>query len=82
MDIARRVTNGVKKIQIDAQLFLCIFRQLLHVSGVSKPIIRRYKHLYTTIGTYYSFWMTVCYPGWIRFGRIYSPSSGGTNVCI
>jgi len=27
--------NRVKKTQIDAQLILSIFRQLLHVSGVS-----------------------------------------------
>jgi hypothetical protein len=27
----------------------------LHVSDVSKPIIRRYKSMDTTIGTYYSF---------------------------
>ena len=47
--------NRVKKIQLDAQLNLSIFRQPLHVSGVSRPIIRRYNHMYTTIGTYYSF---------------------------
>ena len=34
---------------------LSIFRQPLHVSGVSRPIIRRYNRMYTTIGTYYSF---------------------------
>jgi len=28
---------------------------LLHVSGVSRPIIRRYNRMYTTIGTYHSF---------------------------
>jgi len=33
---------------------LSIFRQTLHVSGVSRSIIRRYNHMYTTIGTYYS----------------------------
>ena len=32
--------NCVKKNQLDAQL--SIFRQLLHVSGTSRPIIRRY----------------------------------------
>jgi len=46
--------NRVKKHQINAQLILSIFPQLLHVSGVSKPIIRRYKRMYTTIGTYCS----------------------------
>ena len=34
--------NHVKKNQIDAQFILSIFRQPLHVSGVSRPIIRRY----------------------------------------
>ena len=38
--------------------------------------------MYTTIRTFYSFWLTVCCPGWICFGRIYSPSSGGTTACI
>jgi len=47
--------NRVKKNQLDAQLILSIFRQPLHVSGVSKPIIRRYNRMYTTIGIYYSF---------------------------
>ena len=37
-----------KKNQLDAQIILSIFRQLLHVSGVSRPIIRRYKHTYKT----------------------------------
>jgi len=45
----------VKKNQLDAQLILSIFRQPLHVSGVSRPIIRRFNRMYTTIGTYYSF---------------------------
>ena len=31
----------VKKNQLDAQLILSVFRQLLHVSGVSRLIIRR-----------------------------------------
>ena len=58
-------TNRVKKNQLDAQLILSIFRQPLHISGVSRPIIRRYNRMYTTIGTYYSFQMTVRCPGWI-----------------
>jgi hypothetical protein len=45
----------LKKNQLDAQLILSIFRQPLHVSGVSRPIIGRYNRMYTTIGTYYSF---------------------------
>ena len=44
----------VKKNQLNEQLILSIFRQTLPVSGVSSPIIRRYNHMYTTIGTYYS----------------------------
>jgi len=49
-------TNGrVKKIQLETQLILSIFLQPLHVSGVSRPIIRRYNCIYTTVGTYYSF---------------------------
>jgi len=38
--------NHVKKNQLDAQLILSIFRQHLHVSGVSRPFIRRYNHIY------------------------------------
>jgi len=38
---------GVKKNQLDAQLILNIFRQLLHVSSLSRPIIRRYNSMYT-----------------------------------
>jgi len=34
--------NRVKKTHLDAQLILSIFRQPLHVSGVSRPMIRRY----------------------------------------
>jgi len=44
----------VKKNQLDAQLIFSIFPQPLHVSGVFRPIIRRYNRMYTTIGTYYS----------------------------
>jgi hypothetical protein len=47
--------NHVMKNQLDAQLIISIFRQPLHVSGVSRTIIRRYNRIYTTIGTCYSF---------------------------
>jgi len=47
--------NLVMKNQLDAQLILSIFRQPLHDQGVSRPIIRRYNRMYTTVGTYYSF---------------------------
>ena len=57
--------NRVKENQLDAQLILSIFRQPLHVSGVYGPIIRRYNRMYTTIGTCYSFQLTVCCPGQI-----------------
>jgi len=56
--LTARLDNRVKKNQPDAQLILSIFRQPLHVSGVSRPIIRRYSRMYTTIGTYYFFKMT------------------------
>jgi hypothetical protein len=41
--------------QLDVQIILSIFCQPLHVAGVSRPIIRRYNRMYTTIGTSYSF---------------------------
>jgi hypothetical protein len=49
--------NRVNKNQLtcNAQIILGIFRQPLHVLGVSRPIIRRYNRMYTTIGSYYSF---------------------------
>jgi len=47
--------NRVKKNQLDAQLILSIFRQIVHFSGVSRPVIRRYNRMYTKIGTYCSF---------------------------
>jgi len=47
--------NCVKRNELDAQLILSIFRQSVHVSGVSNPIIRRHNYMYTTAGTYYSF---------------------------
>ena len=37
-----KITNRVKETQLDAKLILSIFRQTVHVSGVSRPIIRRY----------------------------------------
>jgi hypothetical protein len=56
----------VNRNQLDAQfIILSIFRQPLHVLGVSRPIIKRYNRVYTTIGTYYSSYMTVCCPVWI-----------------
>jgi hypothetical protein len=45
--------NRVKKTQLDAQLILSILCQTLHVSGMSRPIIRRCNRMYTTIDTYY-----------------------------
>jgi hypothetical protein len=54
--------NRVKKNQLDVQLILSVFRQHAHVSGVSRPIIKRYNRMYTTIGTHYSFYMIVCCP--------------------
>jgi len=48
-------SNRVKKDQLDEQLIHSTFRQILQVLGVSRPIIRRYNHMYITIGIYYSF---------------------------
>jgi len=41
--------GGVKKNQLDTQFILSIFCQPLYVSGVSRPIIRRYNRMYTTL---------------------------------
>ena len=55
-NVGSNLTAGMdvscKKNQLDAQIILSIFRQLLHVSGVSRPIIRRYNRIYVTFGTY------------------------------
>jgi hypothetical protein len=53
--VSQLASKRVKKNQLDVQLILSNFRQPLHVSDVSRPIIRRYNRMYTTIGTYYSF---------------------------
>ena len=37
--------NRVKKNQLDAQPILSVFLQLLHVSGISRPIMRRYNRI-------------------------------------
>jgi hypothetical protein len=64
VDRASRYNRGQTK-PLETQLILSIFCEPLHVSRVSRPIIRRYNRMYTTVGTYYSFWMTVCFPGWV-----------------
>ena len=53
-DLASRY-NRVKENQLDAQLILSIFRQPIHVSGVSMSIVSRYNRMHTRVGTYYSF---------------------------
>ena len=63
--------NRVEKNQFHAIFILSSFRQPVRVSVVSRPIIRRYKRMYTTIGTYYSFYTTVCCAG-TCFERIQS----------
>ena len=37
---SKKNNNCVKKNQLDAQLFLSIFHEPLHVSGISRPNIR------------------------------------------
>jgi len=44
----KKITR-VEKNQLDAQLILSIFRETLHVSGVSRPIIKMYNRMYTVI---------------------------------
>jgi hypothetical protein len=61
--------DRAKKNQLDEQLILSIFRQPQHVSGVSRSIIRRCKHMYTTIGTYYSFLITVALVGLFQYNQ-------------
>jgi len=41
--------------------------------------------MYTAIGTYYSFYMSVCCPGWIGLSKQdnrQSPKKISTNCCI
>ena len=71
--------HRVKKNQLDAQLILSILRQPLHVSGVSRPIIRRYNRMYTTTGTYYS-WSDWNNPTRTTYGHLKRIIS--TNCCI
>ena len=66
---SKKNNNCVKKNQLDAQLFLSIFHEPLHVSGISSPINRRYNRMYIKIGTYYSFKLTVFCPIWIGPGH-------------
>ena len=76
-----RITiNRVIENQLDAQIILSIFRQSVHVSGVSRTIIRRYNRMYTAIGTcyYYFYMILLC---WYMFREYLGPSSGGTTVC-
>ena len=41
-DDSERFISCVKKNQIDAQRITCVFRRHLRVSGISRPIIRKY----------------------------------------
>ena len=60
-----KCASRVKKNQLYAQIIISAFRQLLHVSGVSRPIIRRYNRTYTTIRTYYSFFLGTAVAQWL-----------------
>jgi hypothetical protein len=44
-----------RKANLMHNLFLVYFVKLYMFRGVAKSIIRRYNHMYTTIGTYYYF---------------------------
>ena len=76
VDFASRY-NRVKKNHLDAQLILRIFHQPLHVSGVSRSIIRGYNPMYTTIGTYYSQVQPYVYNNWYVLVLFL-----GTTLCI
>ena len=76
------LTNFVKKNQLDAQLILCIFRQPLHVSDVSRPIIRRENRMYTAIGTYYSFLSWLDWNNPTRTTNSHLKRIISTNCCI
>jgi len=56
------------------------------VSGVSRPIFKRYNRVYTIIGAYYSFrWLCVVLDvieDNRQFRAYLGPSSRGTTVCI
>ena len=51
----RRLSVVLVGIQQNEQLILSIFRQPLHVSSVTRPIIRRYNRVFKKIATCYSF---------------------------
>ena len=61
-------------------LFIWLSVVLVHVSGASRPIIRRYNRMYTTYGIYY--FLYDCLLCWYMFRAHLGPSSGGTTVCI
>jgi len=84
VDCASRYIR-VKKNQLDAQLILRIFRQPLHVSHVSRPIIRIYNRTYTTIGTFL-FFLDNCMLFWLDWSTRTTDSHINriisTNCCI
>jgi len=46
--------DNIKMHGTSVKIILNIFRQPVHVSGLSMPIIRRYNCMYTRVGIYYS----------------------------
>jgi len=83
---SKDISHRVKKNQLDAQLIRSIFCQPLHVSGVSRPIIRRYNRMYTTIGTYFFRWLSVVLVGlhifitWVRSAFCARDRSNRRNI--
>ena len=67
-----------------------IFRQPLHVSGASRPIIRRHNRMYTTIGTYYfSLFLNDCLFSWLDWNSNPTKTTNrhlkriiSTNCCV
>ena len=72
----------IKKIQLDAQLILSIFHQPLHVSGISKPIIRGttvcIQQLVLVIILLFICYYVCCH-GWINPTRMFVPPDDGLS---
>jgi len=53
-----------QKSNLMHNLFSVHFVNLYMFRAYLWPIISRYKRMYKTTGTYYSFYITVCWVGW------------------
>jgi hypothetical protein len=70
----------VKKHQLDARFILGIFRQPVHVSGLSLAHHQEVQpYVYNDL---YSFYMTVCCPGWFGTSLELVPTQPGQQTVI